>query len=321
VGPKPVATPSLADRQDEFRALADRLWGTDRAKGLIDGGKTLSEALRGLPLEPDFSYARPRQDTSLLFVHRRIADGDIYWVGSENDRAEFLDATFRVQGKAPEIWHPDTGLIEPASYHIADGRTTVSLALDPRDAVFVVFRRAAAADALVLPARSETLLAAVTGAWDIAFQAGRGAPDKAGFEALGSWSDNADPGIKYFSGTATYAKTIQAPASWFKPGAAIWLDLGDVKNIAEVKVNGRSLGILWKAPFRVDATSALKAGANQLEIKVTNLWVNRLIGDKQPDAAKKITYTAVEFYRADSPLRPSGLLGPVKVVRIEQPED
>jgi hypothetical protein len=321
VGPKPVASPSLADSQDEFRALADRLWGTDLAKGLIDGGKTLSEALRGLPLEPDFAYAKPRQDTSLLFVHRRIADGDIYWVGSESDRAEVLEATFRVQGKAPEIWHPDSGLIEPASYRIADGRTTVPLALDPHDAVFVVFRRAAPTDSLVLPVRAEALLSAVTGAWDVAFQAGRGAPDKAGFEALSSWSDKTDPGIKYFSGTAVYTKTIQMPANGFKSGAAIWLDLGDVKNIAEVSVNGQPLGILWKAPFRVDATSALKAGANQLEIKVTNLWVNRLIGDKQPDADKKYTYTAVEFYQADSPLLPSGLLGPVKIIRIERAEE
>jgi hypothetical protein len=99
------------------------------------------------------------------------------------------------------------------------------------------------------------------------------------------------------------------------PGAKLWLDLGNVKNIAEVSVNGKPLGVVWKPPFRVDATPALKAGTNDLEIRVINLWVNRLIGDQQPDVAKKYTYTAQQFYQADSPLLPSGLLGPVQVVR------
>ena len=124
-----------------------------------------------------------------------------------------------------------------------------------------------------------------------------------------------DAGVKYFSGTGTYAKTIQAPADWFKKGARLWLDLGDVKNLAEVSVNGKPLGILWKPPFRVDVTDALKPGANALEIKVTNLWVNRLIGDQQPGVPKKYTYTTQQFYRADSPLLPSGLLGPVVLWR------
>jgi len=121
--------------------------------------------------------------------------------------------------------------------------------------------------------------------------------------------------VKYFSGTGAYTKTVDAPADWFRTGAKLWLDLGDVKNIAEVTVNGKALGTVWKAPFRVDVTAALKPGANTLEIRVTNLWVNRLIGDQQPGVTQKLTYTAQQFYRADSPLLPSGLLGPVQVVR------
>ena len=126
---------------------------------------------------------------------------------------------------------------------------------------------------------------------------------------LTSWSDNADAGVKYFSGTATYTKTITAPADWFTKDAELWLNLGDVKNLAEVIVNGKSLGILWKKPFRINVTGALKPGENKLEIKVTNLWVNRLIGDQQPGMDKKITYTTMPFYQANSTLLPSGLLG------------
>jgi hypothetical protein len=155
----------------------------------------------------------------------------------------------------------------------------------------------------------------VDGPWDIAFQPDRGAPTRITLPALASWHENSDGGVKYFSGTGTYRKTVQAPAGWFESGAKLWLDLGDVKNIAVVAINGKELGTYWKAPFRVDVTSALKPGANLLEIKVINLWVNRLIGDQQEGVTKKYTYTAQQFYRADSPLLPSGLIGPVQVVR------
>jgi hypothetical protein len=317
VGPKPIDSPSLADDQKEFQALAEQLWGTDIAKGKVDGGRTIAQAMAALQIAPDFEYSKPRKDTSLLFVHRKLTDGDVYWVSNTSNRPEILDTTFRVQGKAPELWHAETASMEPASYSISDGRTTVPLRLDPHDAVFVVFRKAAAATSRSLSLPAETRLAAISGAWDIAFQADRGAPAKIALEALGSWSDSPDAGVKYFSGTAIYSKAIQAPADWFKSGAKLWLDLGDVKNIAEITVNGKPFGILWRPPFRVDITDALKAGANTLEIKVTNLWVNRLIGDQQPGMAKTYTYTAVKFYNADSPLLPSGLLGPVQIVRIE----
>ena len=316
VGPKPVGSPSQADDQAEFKAIADQIWGAAAAKGKV-GTQTISEALASLKAAPDFEYGKPQQDTALFFVHRKLADGDLYWVNNRNARYEMLDGAFRITGKAPEFWHADTGVIEPVSYRTENSRTIVPLRLDPNDAVFVVFRRASAAPAQALPLKAETRVGTVQGSWDIAFQPNRGAPPKTAFDSLVSWHLNADAGVKYFSGTAVYTKTIQVPADWPKVGTKLWIDLGDVKNIAEVSINGKALGIVWKPPFRVEVTSALKPGANALEIKVTNLWVNRLIGDQQPDVAKKYTYTAQQFYRADSPLLPSGLLGPVLFVRVE----
>ena len=122
--------------------------------------------------------------------------------------------------------------------------------------------------------------------------------------------------MKYFSGTAVYTRTIDVPADFASQGTRLWIDLGDVKNLAEVSVNGTSLGVAWKRPFRLDATGALKAGANNLEVKVTNLWVNRMIGDRQPNATTKYTFTAPVFYKANSPLLPSGLIGPVRIVQV-----
>jgi hypothetical protein len=320
VGPKPLDSPSLSDDQAEFSIIADELWGPgsgerNAGKGKVYANQTVAQALALAQVTPDFEYAKPQPDTTLLFVHRKLPDGEVYWVNNRANRNENLEATFRVTGKAGEIWHAQTGKTEPASYKIAGGRTTVALRLEPADAVFVVFRKAAAAPSRTLPAPVETALATVEGAWEVSFQAERGAPAKITLPQLTSWHENADAGVKYFSGAGTYTKSIQAPPEWFKTGTRLLIDLGDTKNLAEVTVNGKPLGILWKTPFQVDATNALKHGANALQIKVTNLWVNRLIGDQQPGATKKYTYTTQQFYRADSPLLPSGLLGPVRIMR------
>jgi len=314
VGPKPTDSPSLSDDGAEFKTIADQLWGGTTGKGTVLTG-SIADALASLKVAADFEYTKPQADTELAFVHRTLVDGEFYWVSHRNARAEEVEATFRVQGKAPELWHADTGTIEPASYRTADGRTTVSLTLQPNDAVFVVFRKAATAPSRTIAKPVETKLASVGGSWDVAFQPNRGAPARVTLPTLASWHEHADAGVKYFSGTGTYTRTIQAPAEWFQAGATLWLDLGDVKNIAEVAVNGTPLGTYWKAPFRVEVTSALKPGANTLDIKVINLWVNRLIGDQQEGVTTKYTYTAQQFYRADSPLLPSGLIGPVQVIR------
>jgi hypothetical protein len=188
----------------------------------------------------------------------------------------------------------------------------VPLKLEPRGTVFVVFRTPTTATSRTLPEASETLLSTVGGPWSLSFQPDRGAPPAIVLDKLSSWSDNADTGVKYFSGTGTYTKSLDFPADWLKPDARIWIDLGDVKNLAEIAVNGQNLGEVWHAPYRIDVTSALKPGSNDISIKVTNAWVNRLIGDEQPGAVK-ITFADVTPYRADSAVLPSGLLGPVTI--------
>jgi hypothetical protein len=191
----------------------------------------------------------------------------------------------------------------------------VPLYLAPWETAFVVFRSSAAAPSRTLPTLVERPLEDVEGPWQVSFPPDLGAPPSANFERLTDWKDNKDEGIKYFSGTATYTKSIDVPASWLKAGTYIWIDLGSVKNLAEVSVNGKSLGIVWEQPYRVDATPALKPGANSLEVKVTNGWANRIIGDRQPDATKTYTFTTPKFYNAKASLWPSGLLGPVQLIQ------
>ena len=318
-GPKPTNDPSLADDVAEFQKLSTELFGDGSGehtvgKGKVLAGQTVAEAMTKVDLAPDFDYTKPEADTKLLFVHRSLPDADIYFVDNRSDRNQSLNAMFRVSGKQPELWHAETGLNEPVSYAIAQGKTTVPLKLEPWGTVFVVFRKPAKAPSATAPVPAETTLTMIDGPWQVSFQAGRGAPSTATFDKLTSWSDNANPGIRYFSGLGTYMKTIQAEASWIQAGTKLWIDLGDVKNLAEVTVNGKPVGIAWHAPYRVDVTGALKPGANEISIKVANAWVNRLIGDQQPNA-EKITFTVIHPYKADSQLLPSGLLGPVAVLK------
>jgi hypothetical protein len=219
----------------------------------------------------------------------------------------------------PELWNPQTGATEKVSYQIKEGRTIVPLHFESWDAYFIVFRENTTLASYTKPAVTESAIAQVSGNWTVRFQEGRGAPQSATFTQLSSWSEHSDTGIKYFSGTASYTNNFTVPS--LAKNARYVIDLGDVKNIAEVVVNGQNIGTVWKKPFRVDITEALKKGQNTLEVKVTNVWVNRLIGDAQPGVTNKITFTTMPFYQADAKLLPSGLLGPVKVVSLSaQPE-
>jgi len=314
-GAKPELMASLKDDPREFQQLVNEVWGSGKPN--VHAGKTIAEVLLSLNIPPDFELNKTPDKTKLLYVHRRLVNNDIYWINNRNDQNERIDAIFRVSGKTPQIWHPETGKREPASYKIENGRTTVSLNLTPNDAVFVVFQSPATKDAVVLPEKAENEITTIEGPWEVAFQPDRGAPSRATFGKLMSYTEDTATGIKYFSGVATYTKTINIPGNSMAKGGQIWLDLGDVKNLAEVMVNGKALGIVWKKPFSVDVTHVLRIGENKLEIKVTNLWVNRLIGDQQPDVKHKITYTTIAFYNARSKLQPSGLLGPVKLVSIK----
>jgi hypothetical protein len=170
-----------------------------------------------------------------------------------------------------------------------------------------------------LPHPVSKQLTTVEGPWQITFPPNWGAPPQITLDKLASWTTSADDGVKYFSGTATYLKEINAPKEWFTSGAKILLDLGTVKEMAELSVNGKPVGgILWKPPFRADVTGLLKPGPNRLEIKITNLWPNRIIGDQQPDATKHYTWTDYRPYKKDSPLLESGLIGPVTISRVTE---
>jgi len=318
-GPKPTDDPSLADNQAEFEELSSQLFGDGSGvhkvgKGVVYAGENLTELFNAVHVQPDFDYVKNNTDSDMEFAHRKLKNGDIYFIDNRSNHDELIDATFKVAGMQPELWHAETGTTEPASFKIAGSGTTVPLHLEAWGAVFVVFRKPTREISHVALDPIQRKVATFTGPWNISFQPGRGAPASITLDELVDWSQNLDLGVKYFSGIGTYKKTVQAPPQWFKKGARLWLDLGDVKNLAEVSINGKELGQTWHAPYRVDVTSTLKPGTNEITIKVVNSWVNRMIGDEQPGATK-ITFADVKPYKANSPLLPSGLLGPVTLIR------
>jgi hypothetical protein len=320
VGPKPIGSLGLGATDKDIRRIADEVWGPDEApQGHAIGRgrvyRTLAAALAAERIAPDAAFQTGDADPEILALHRRTDDADIYFVSNQRDRAEDVQATFRVEGKAPEIWRAETGAVEAASYRPGPGQgTTMPLRLAPHEAVFVVFRKPASAAEWQAPAPRTEVLATLEGPWSVRFEGGRGAPPQASFDQLRSWTESLDSGVKYFSGAATYRKTVKAPASWFGRGERIVLDLGDVRELAAVSVNGKTVATTWHAPYRVDVTDALRRRDNEIEIKVVNLWPNRLIGDKQPGAIP-VTFAPISPYRADSPLLTSGLLGPVRLLR------
>jgi len=379
------------ENQAEFKSLVQEIWdGLDGKRetskklgaGFVYRGVKPPEVLEQEGIVPDLSWAPAT--VPFKFIHRSTADADIYFVFNYSKDPVSAHLEFRQKDRVPELWNSETGShVDSPIYSATKNGTALPVQFEPYGSVFVVFRKPvsgkwiAAADPVELEEKNAKILTSAAsvsitysdgaqktlsmpvlpaastfaGPWQIAFLDGRGAPPKAVYQKLQSWSEDTNPGIKYYSGAATYTTTFQAPAA--KPLQAAILDLGNVADIASVAVNGQPAGILWMPPFRVDVTPLLKPGVNTLQVSVANRWVNRLIGDEAipvdfayqkkgtnkftdgrllslPDwlydprklsSKKRQSFSTWQHYAADSPLLPSGLLGPVKLewLNVVQP--
>lgn len=318
VAKRPTGGLGMASPDAEIAKLANQIWG-DGAQGHVYGkGRVYSDLATALAAEhigPDLAFEGAASPKDLLTLHRQAADADIYFISNQSAAPQSATASFRVEGRAPEVWRAETGQSQAIGYQQIQGATRLQLELAAHEAIFVVFRKPATAKSLTLPAPQRRQLAPLDGPWTLAFEPKRGAPKSATFDKLISWPESADPGIKYFSGTATYTREIRIDKAWLKAGQRVELDLGEVRELASIVVNGKPIETVWHAPYRVDLTQALAPGKNTLSIQVTNLWPNRLIGDKQP-GADPVAFAPASPYTAKSPLMPSGLFGPVSLVGV-----
>jgi len=361
---RPERTPGLQDFpacDQRVGRLAAQLWGAETqpnrrslGKGVVFRDTAIDEALAAEGIAPDF-------EGPSNYIHRRTDDAEVYFLTGSG----LAECTFRTGGRAPEFWDPQTGTIRDAIWYRAsdDGRTAVTIDLPENGAVFVVFRQQETQPHLVgasgpeggmeLDGRgpdgarlrlwqegryrlttSETEEVAidvaglpkpqtVAGPWAVRFTPGWGAPETMVFDQLIPWNEHSDEGLRYYSGTADYRTTFDLDESQTR--GLVRLALGRVGNIAEVRVNGCDARVVWTAPWTVDLTGIAKAGQNELEVRVANLWVNRLIGDAALPPEKRFTKTNVGFFPAGekirpfqgfvagSPLEPSGLIGPVQL--------
>ncbi len=322
LGPAPQTSPSLqnypaADAQ--VQSLAKELWGNaGRQSGIYGYGKVYADGVSmenifaDLGIIPDFAYDNAA--AQLKFIHRTLDKGDIYFVSNQSGNPVDFNATFRCSGRAPQLWNPLTGEIRALPQYTCDGiKTTVPMHLESLESSFVVF-----CDRKVSSKRykenypTENILAQLESGWTVNFDPARRGPDgKREIGSLFDWSQSDVDAIRYYSGAAHYRNQFEI---YDIPAGDVYIDLGNVMVMAKVKINGREAGGAWTAPFRVNITDYLKRGVNTIEVEVVNNWQNRIVGDMRlPEAERKVWMT-VNPWRADSPLQPSGLLGPVKIV-------
>jgi hypothetical protein len=327
VGPRPRQDPGLKHHPQcdaDVQAEAAAIWGDCDGnvvkqhacgRGRVLWNVPLRDILLADGVSPDFEYVVPADSAaSLDFIHRATAEHEIYFVVNRQNRAVALECLFRVTDRRPEIWDPVTGEMRlAAAFRSEAGRTVVPLEFAAHQSLFVVFparsRAANVAGGATRNFSDYTTVAELSGPWTVRFDPRWGGPETVEFAALEDWSRRPEDGIRHYSGKATYVKEFDLP-----PTATdrCFLELGVVKNIAEVRLNGKSLGIVWTAPWRVELTSALKPGGNRIEVDVVNLWTNRLVGDAGKPVAERLTWTNIET-DPQTPLQPSGLLGPVKL--------
>ncbi len=252
----------------------------------------VARILAGMNVPPDFEA-----DADLRYTHRRDGDVDIYFVANAQDRTLAAECVFRVSGKLPELWDAVTGEIRDLpEFRGTGGRTEAPMRFEPHQSFFVVFRKPAGGAKPSERAKAEALAGRsgrnfghfeeagkLEGEWEVAFDPKWGGPEMIKFAALEDWSLRPEEGIRYYSGLATYRKAFDLPggAAGRDASPRFWLDLGTVKNIARVRLNGDDLGVVWCAPWRVEITGTVKPKGNRLEITVANLWPNRLIGDEK----------------------------------------
>ena len=323
IHPTSMETPPSAGITQDLkidRAIYGPAEGPDDGQSL-DATKLISDHVHNGFISVELDNRLFGQDPAPNVVKHVV----IHYVLNGKDFTETLPERALFSVVAPKALFPDARLISNDSGHrVVEARKAGIYRIKMSDG------SSKSVEAASVPAAQE-----VAGSWNVTFPPNWGAPAQATFDKLISWPDSTDAGVKYFSGTATYEKTIAVPSEWLGQGKRLDLDLGDVQAMAEVTLNGKDLGVLWKPPYCVDISSAARAGANELKVAVTNLWPNRIIGDQQlppdsdrdqnggikswpqwllddkPSPTGRLTFASRLHWKKNDPLFPSGLIGPV----------
>jgi hypothetical protein len=313
---------------DSIRKIGEKLFGgsfrkdgdimvNNVGKGRIIKGPYTADSFDELGIARDVivcdSSGTPAAD--IAWTHRSAVEQEIYFISNQSDRCRTIEVSLRGKGRLPELYDPVTDETWKATqWKYEKDRTVLTVRLERHGSLFVLLRQPAQKSPKkgAVNWKEYSVTEVLQGPWTVTFDSLYGGPSKhVVFDTLSDWSKHAEPGIRYYSGTAVYHKTIIGAG---RMRSRTWLELGSVANLAEVKVNGISCGIAWTAPYRVEITKALKPGENLLEIHVTNTWANRMIGDRTLPEDQRITKTTAPYRLEGKPLLEAGLLGPVRLV-------
>ena len=363
VGNPPLKSPSLMNYPecDGFvRTKAVNVWGNLKppeilaerkyGKGKIFWGgsilslhstelypnyETTAELLKQLAVSKDFESPGP-----IRYTHRRTADLDIYFVANRTNQFVNTECVFRKKQGLPDLWDPITGEIHTLpECNWQNNYTSVPLQFEAYQSFFIVFDKDKKENLKTTSPGNDfakkSLVTNIDGSWNVSFDPIWGGPKNVTFEKLEDWTQRAEQGIRYYSGIAVYSKIFDLPEKSIVENTELYLDLGEIKNMARIRLNGKNMGVVWTNPWRVNITNAVQQKGNHLEIEVANLWPNRLIGDEQlpddgikdgkwpdwllegrPRTSGRFTFTTKKYYKKDSPLTESGLIGPVTIQGI-----
>jgi hypothetical protein len=357
VGNPPKKSPSLVDYPtcDQIvKSISMDLWGTDTltrsvanrpvGKGEIRWGAALYKAqelyptyecisriLKEKEIVEDFKCAE-----SIRYTHRTAAGFDIYFLSNKTAKATMVNVQFRVTNASPELWDPINGERRLLPEFNKKGNSiSLPIMFEPYQSYFVVFPKSKSKSNDFTKKESNNIqlveLMKLNGDWKLTFDTHLGGPKQPIYDILTDWTKSSNDSVKYYSGIANYERSFDCPKA--PKAERIFIDLGSVKNMARVYLNGQNLGTVWTAPWRIDVTEAIKEKNNRLKIEVANLWINRLIGDQaypddgvrgdlwpewlskgRPRDSRRITFTTFNPYDKNDTLRSSGLLGPVSIL-------
>ncbi len=285
-GQIPSVPASMHDSRAEFESIVKEIWFSDRPN--VFGDRWLGEVMQSTGTAPDWTVLKGR---GIRVVHRELSEGHIYWVNSPASEPQSAEISLRVCGLKPQKWNPVNGEISDLTYRCDGNRTVINLDFEPDDAFFIVLREKTDEVSFTLPEKRFTIL------------------EHLEIDGLGCWTEN--PETRYFSGTRSYRCTVDVP----EHSGRLLLDIGEVHNLAQIFIDDQSVETLWKTPFRADITDFTKGKISiELEIRVTNLWVNHLIGDARKSPSERSSYVSFDSYNGSEPLLKSGLIGPVSFI-------
>lgn len=326
-GQAPLKSPSLENypKSDAtVQALSSKMWGGKREKvkkygqGHIIDGLGLKDALQELKIDKDVNL---NSNVPVLWTHRTMPGMEIYFLTNQSDEEVNILPSFRVSGMKPQLWDAVTGEIRPLKeYNQNKGRTTVPIKMKAQQSWFVIFTNkdsTGSTEGYTTNFPQPTVTQTIEESWQVDFKnKDIGPSEVVEFPSLTDWIMHKNDKIKYYSGTAVYTSTFNYKN--MEQTKDVFIDLGNVGVIASVKINGKTIGTTWIAPFQLNATDAIKEGLNTIEVEVVNVWRNRITGDKLLPESDRTTWLLVDGITPDEELIPSGLLGPVTIQTFEK---